>query len=382
MLAQFACTSLWFAGNAVMPDLIAEFNYPDGSVAHTTSFVQFGFIIGTLIFAIFSFADKISPSKVFFVSATLAALANFSSQYFAGSMPLLLTFRFVTGFFLAGIYPVGMKIAADYHEKGLGKALGFLVGALVVGTAFPHLLRSLTTALPWQQVITGTSIAAFSGGLIILLFVPDGPFRKSAAKPDFSTAYQVFNNKSFKVAAFGYFGHMWEVYTFWAFVPIILAQYSNIHGSSSINIPLWSFIIIGLGGVSSVLGGYLSSSWGSGKTAYYALALSGLCCLLSPLIFDFPEAIFLGILAVWGMAVIADSPQLSTLVAQSAPVENKGTALTIVNSVGFAITIVSIQTIQLLSVHIPTQFTYLLLVIGPIFGLAVMHKSVFSRSTN
>ena len=171
VLAQFACTSLWFAGNAVMPDLIAEFNYPAGSVAHTTSFVQFGFIIGTLIFAIFSFADKISPSKVFFVSAILAALANFSSQYVAGSMPLLLTFRFVTGFFLAGIYPVGMKIAADYHEKGLGKALGFLVGALVVGTAFPHLLRSLTNSLPWQQVIIGTSIAAFAGGLMILLLV-------------------------------------------------------------------------------------------------------------------------------------------------------------------------------------------------------------------
>ena len=376
VLAQFACTSLWFAGNAIVTDLMAEFNYAPGSMAHIISAVQFGFITGTLVFAIFNIADRHSPSKVFFVSACLATLSSLSILWLAASLPSLLLGRFATGFFLAGIYPVGMKIAADYHEKGLGKALGFLVGALVLGTAFPHLLKGLTASLPWQNVIMGTSLTAFLGGLIVILFVPDGPFLKSAAKADFSTAYQVFKNKSFRAAAFGYFGHMWEVYAFWAFVPVILAQYTGLHHITTLDVPWWSFIIIGIGGFSCVIGGYLSFSWGSGKIAYAALAVSGFCCLLSPLIFDMPASIFLAFMLFWGMAVIADSPQLSTLVAQSAATESKGTALTIVNSIGFAVTIISIQVLQLLSTVLPMRYIYMILVLGPIFGLISLHNSM------
>lgn len=348
-------------------------------MSYITSAVQLGFIIGTLIFAIFTVADRYSPSRVFFASACLAALASLSTQWLAASLPLLLTGRFITGFFLAGIYPVGMRIAADYHEKGLGKALGFLVGALALGTAFPHLLKGLTTTLPWQQVIMGTSLTAFLGGLIVVLFVPDGPFLKSAAKIDFSTAYRVFKQKPFRAAAFGYFGHMWEVYAFWAFTPVILAQYID-QQAVALNIPMWSFIIIGVGGLSCVIGGYLSSYLGSDKTAYMALAVSGCCCLLSPWIFNLPETMFLTFMVLWGMAAIADSPQFSTLVAQSAPTESKGTALTIVNSIGFATTIISIQALQLLSTMMSARYIYVALVLGPIFGLTAIHSSVFRKA--
>jgi MFS family permease len=376
--AQFAGTSLWFAGNAIVPDLIRQFNFPASATAHITSAVQFGFITGTLIFAIFTIADRFSPSKVFFMSALLAALANLATLWFAETLTMLLIWRFATGFFLAGIYPVGMKIAADYHEKGLGKALGYLVGALAVGTAFPHLLRGVTAGLNWQVVMAGTTFIALAGGLMILLLVPDGPFRKTAIHMDISAAYDVFRTKKFRAAAFGYFGHMWELYTFWAFIPVILAQYLLINPTIDLYIPWWSFIIIGAGGLSCVIGGYLALFIGSDKTAYAALLLSGICCLLSPLVFNLPVAVLLAFLVFWGMVVVADSPQFSTLVAQAAPAESKGTALTIVNSLGFAITIVSIQSLQWLSNFVSGQFLFLILAIGPLLGLVAMHKSTFS----
>ena len=250
----------------------------------------------------------------------------------------------MTGFFLAGIYPVGMKIAADYYEKGLGKSLGYLVGALVLGTAFPHLLKGFSGGLPWRLVLIITSTLATIGGGVMLLFIPDGPFRKASQGVDLSAFLKIFKNSKFRSAAFGYFGHMWELYTFWAFVPVMLTTYLAQNPTTVLNVSLWSFIIVGLGGLACVAGGYLSQIFGSKKIATAALLLSGICCLLSPLIFYTTSPIlFLSFLIFWGLVVIADSPLFSTLVAKNAPAENKGTALTIVNSIGFAITIVSIQ---------------------------------------
>ena len=148
VVSQFCCTSLWFSGNAIITDLADAFQLTDGALGNLTSAVQFGFIIGTLVFAILTIADRFSPSKVFFISAITAALCNLGNILDSNNLMSLLTFRFLTGFFLAGIYPVGMKIAADYFKKGLGKSLGFLVGALVLGTAFPHLLKDVTSELP------------------------------------------------------------------------------------------------------------------------------------------------------------------------------------------------------------------------------------------
>lgn len=375
VVAQFCCTSLWFAGNAVISDLAAIYKLNSGATGHLTSSVQFGFIVGTLIFAIFTIADRISPSRVFFFSALLGALLNLTLIFDMSHFAIPLALRFATGLFLAGIYPVGMKIASDYYKEGLGKSLGFLVGALVLGTAFPHLIKNFTGDLPWKVVIISTSVLASIGGLLIVLFVPDGPYRAKSKAPDFSAWITIFRVPAFRKAAFGYFGHMWELYTFWAFVPAILLSYNELHGIS-LNIPLWSFIIIGGGSLACAISGLLSAKYGTKALSTIFIASSGICCLLSPIMLIYATPILLiAFLVVWGLVVIADSPLFSTMVAHNAPAHQKATALTITNCIGFAITIVSIQTVNLLASYLPNQYLFLILSIGPIFGIYHLTRS-------
>lgn len=373
VVAQFLCTSLWFAGNAVLPDLIEQRQFNAGFLAHLTSAVQFGFISGTLLFALLSIADRISPSKVFALCALIAAL--FNTLVVANDLPPigLLLSRYLTGFFLAGIYPVGMKIASDYFQQGLGRSLGFLVGALVLGTSFPHLLKTLTTDLPWAYVIYGTSFLSILGGSALYFFVPDGPFRKSGQALKFTAFLDGFKHGDFRSAAFGYFGHMWELYSFWAYVPVILALYVARHSVQDFSVPLWSFLIIGSGSIACVMGGLLAQHYGAKQIATIALSLSGICCVLSPLfILVAPPVVFLGFLFFWGLVVIADSPLLSTLVAQLAPAESRGTSLTIVNCIGFSITIVSIQLVNVLSNATPPSYLYWVLAVGPAVGVCFL----------
>ena len=373
VLSQFLCTSLWFAGNAILPDIIVTLHLHPNFLAHLTSAVQVGFITGTLVFAVLAISDRFSPSLVFFVSSVIAAIFNLAITIEGIHSISLLSFRFLTGFFLAGIYPIGMKIASDYYQKGLGKSLGFLVGALVVGTAFPHLLKNITAELPWKYVIFSTSALSVLGGLTIFLFVPDGPYRKSGQKLKLTEFLMGFKNKKFRAAAFGYFGHMWELYAFWAFVPVMLATYKNHFPQSHLNIPLFSFLIIASGGVACVVSGLLSQKFAPEKIATLSLFLSCLCCLFSPLFLLNPsEAISLAFLFFWALVVIADSPLFSTLVAQNAPEESRGTSLTIVNCIGFTITIISIQFIGALSNPANAQYLYTLLAIGPIIGLVAL----------
>lgn len=375
VFSQFCCTTIWFAGNGVMDNLVSHFQLNESAIGHLTSAVQFGFIMGTLIFAAFSISDQYSPSKVFFFSAVAASVFNVSMIAPDHNIYSLTLLRFLSGFFLAGIYPVGMKIASDYYEKALGKSLGFLVGALVLGTAFPHLLKGLLGNFPWKWVILLTSALALLGGLLMLLWVPDGPGRKTALRLDFLASIRIFKNKSFRSAAFGYFGHMWELYTFWAFIPIILKTYSTLHPEQTIKIPLLSFTIIGVGGLSCIFGGYVAQCWNTKKTATLALSLSCACCLLSPFMYQTTFIPFIGFLLFWGMAVVADSPLFSTLVAQNTPSHLKGTALTFVNGIGFAITVISIQLFTFLSFHASSTSFYALLSLGPILGLFALIRT-------
>jgi MFS family permease len=358
-----------------MGDIARELQLNPDFVAHLTSAVQFGFIIGTLLFAFFSIADRFAPSSVFFISAVLAGLFNLGICLPAIQPSQVLLFRFFTGFFLAGIYPVGMKIAADYYQQGLGKSLGFLVGALVVGTAFPHLLRNFVQELPWKYVLYATTLLSFIGGLCIRLFVPDGPHRHKGSKVSFGAFVQGFRNPTFRSVAFGYFGHMWELYAFWAFVPVMLSTYKNHFPISTLNVPLASFGIIASGGISCVLAGYLSQLFGAKKVATLSLLLSCICCMVSPLfLLAASEISLLIFLTIWGLVVIADSPLFSTLVAQHAPSASKGAALTIVNCIGFSITIISIQSIHFLSEKIAAEYVYMMLAIGPVLGLMALVK--------
>jgi MFS family permease len=357
-----------------MGPLTGHFDLPSTSLGGLTSSVQFGFITGTLIFALLTLADRFPPSRVFFWSAGLGALANLGLIWEGNSYTTLLLLRFATGFFLAGIYPVGMKIASDYYEKGLGTSLGYLVGALVLGTAFPHLLGSATASIPWKQVIGITSAMAFMGGGS-MLFLADGPFRSPMQKLDLTAFFKVFRKREFRAPAFGYFGHMWELYAFWAFVPVMLGSYNFLHPEEKLSQSLWSFLIIGIGGPACVVGGYLSRNLGPRKVAAISLLSSGLCCLVLPWALQWETAFFFKLfMLIWGMVVIADSPLFSTLVAQNADPEKKGTALTIVTCIGFAITILSIEALAQGLRLTDSPWVYSILAAGPLLGLLAFRK--------
>jgi MFS family permease len=381
VLSQFAGTSLWFVGNAVLPELKESLHLSQYAVSQVTSAVMLGFTAGTLIFAFFSLADRFSPVKLFFFSSLLGALTNASVAWLAKDAASLFALRFLTGFFIAGIYPVGMKIAADWYEKGLGKALGFLLGALVLGTAFPHLLKNRDFALPWKLVLYFTSVFAFIGGVLMLLIVGDGPYRKKSGGFQWNAFKEIFSSKKWRQAAFGYFGHMWELYTYWGFVPLILGLYAE-ENHISLNIPLLSFLIIACGSISCISGGFLSMKIGSAKVATTALFISGVCCFISPFIYQLPLIFFLAILFVWGLSVIPDSPQFSTLVSQYSPEHLKGTALTVYNSIGFSISTVSLIVIDRVF-HSTGLFggknTFLLLGIGALAGLPSMIRLIRSK---
>jgi MFS family permease len=380
VVSQFFCTSLWFAGNSIIADIAKDRNLDHLFLGHLTSAIQFGFIIGTLIFAVFTISDRFSPSRVFFVSSMLAGLFNLGISMDDLGVNEILLCRFLTGFFLAGIYPVGMKIASDYYQAGLGKSLGFLVGALVLGTAFPHLLKTFISGFPWKYVLYTTTILSAIGGLCILLFVPNGPYRKSGQRIKLVAFMNGFKKKEFRAVSFGYFGHMWELYTFWAFVPIILTTYKQHYQAIHLNVPLLSFLIIASGSLACAMSGILSRYVGVKRLATLALLVSCLCCLVSPLfLLSKSLVLFIAFLFIWGLAVIADSPLFSTLVAQNAPEESRGSSLTIVNCIGFSITIVSIQLINWLSDKINMQFIYMLLAIGPILGLIALARKNHDR---
>ena len=369
ILSQFTGTSLWFAGNAILGDLQQQWSLGIHALGYMTSAVQLGFIAGTFCFAFFALADRLSPRIVFFICSLLGASSNLLIYLMAGGFVSLLVFRLITGFFLAGIYPVGMKIAAGWYRQGLGKALGFLVGALVVGTAFPHLLKGWGQSILWETVIICISAISFAGGLLMLVLVPDGPYLFKGTKFNINALAVIFQSKDLRSAAFGYFGHMWELYTMWAFVPFILMAYGARNPVINVNISFWAFWIIAGGSLGCILGGVISKRVGSASVAFIQLASSGICCLLSPWVFQSSLGLLLGFLIFWGIVVAGDSPQFSSLVALTAPKELVGSALTIVNCIGFSITIFSIQLTNYFIDFIPPDYIFLLLAVGPMIGL-------------
>lgn len=371
IFSQFAGTSLWFAGNAVIADLQQGWGLAEQSIGYVTSAVQFGFIAGTLVFAYLALADQYSPRWVFFWCSFIAAATNVSLLFVPEGLTPLLLLRFATGFFLAGIYPVGMKIAASWYQKDLGRALGYLVGALVLGTAFPHLIRGIGAEIPWQKVIIAVSALALCGGLLLLIFLRDGPNLPKGSKFNPKVFTLIFRSRQFRSSAFGYFGHMWELYTLWAFIPVFLIAYTMQSGQS-LNVSLWSFIVIAIGFIGCAGGGLVSEKFGSARVASVQLLVSGVCCVLSPLAFLADWPVFIIFMLVWGISVVGDSPQFSTLNAQNCPREYVGSALTIVNSIGFLVTIVSIQLTNSLLVLIGPQYIFWLLIPGPIVGVLFM----------
>lgn len=370
VICQFFGTALWFAGNAFLSDLLAANDIPSANVGLFTSVVQAGFILGTLSFALLAIADRFSPSKVFLICSLMGATFNALLIWEGNNLYTLLTIRFFTGFFLAGIYPVGMKIASDYFKSKLSLSLGWLVGALVLGTAFPYFLKSFNIGINYVWATSFISAIAALGGALIYTLVPNGPHRKLGGKLNIKIITSMFKSKSFLKAALGYFGHMWELYAFWVFVPVIIKIFAEAN-DSSLNNSLLSFIVIASGSFGCILAGYLTKKLATAKVAYGALLSSLTCALLLPFFFWLGSAAaFVTLLIIWGITVVADSPLFSTLVANNVSPEIKGSALTIVNCIGFSITIVSIQLLDYLLNYAQNSITvFWLLTFGPAVAL-------------
>lgn len=367
VICQFFGTSLWFSSNAVLAELAkAHHLNVDNLLANLTIATQLGFIVGSLLYALLNLADRYKANWVFSISVIIASLCNAGLVLSNLNFETIYTFRFLTGFFLAGVYPVGMKIAAFHFPTRVGKALGVLVGALVLGTAFPHLMYALQLDLPWFYVIITSSILAFSGGL--LMFFLDTPAQKTFNKVDIKVIPQLFKKEKFRQSAMGYFGHMWELYAFWAFVPVLILAYTKTH-QLSWNTSLINFIVIAIGAISCTVLGKWSIKKGALPLAKLSLIVSGICCLLVPFSLYMPLPVFMAYVLIWGFFVVSDSPLLSTLVNQHSIKAYNGTALTISTSIGFSITIVSMFVINQLLNYFPIQQVLLILGIGPLVGL-------------
>jgi MFS family permease len=367
IFSQFAGTSLWFAGNAILPSLAQTYALPPEALEAITSSVQLGFIVGTFLFAFTGISDRYAASRVFFIASSLGAFFNFSLILIGDSYGGILISRFLVGLSLAGVYPIGMKIAAEWFGNKLGYALGALVGALVMGTAFPHLLAHWGGEFDWTVVLTGISLLAFSGGALVWIFIGKGPHRKQAATFTWSDAGKIFLKINFRRAAFGYFGHMWELYTFWAFLPLLLSGYAQYH-KIELETSIWSFFIIASGALACAWGGYLSIKGSSKLVAVRFLGSSFWFCIGSPFIFHLPLPFFLGYLLLWGFVVAGDSPQFSSLNAKTAPPDRIGTALTLAVAIGFFITIPSIWLTGFISRWISPPAYLLVLAPGPLLG--------------
>ena len=367
VLAQFAGTSLWFAVNAVMPDLQRSFDWPPTAVGTLTSALQFGFILGTLVFALLAIADRFSAPKVFVLCALAGAGCTVGAWAMVAQLDALLAWRFATGFFLAGIYPVGMKIASQWYRQGLGAALGYLVGALVLGSASAHGLRALADALPWPTIMLGVAALAALGGLLILT-LGEPPQTQARATPLNILQWQalgtLWTDARVRSSVLGYFGHMWELYTVWVLMPLILA--TRLGG---VQLSWAAFLILGSGALGCAVGGHAARRWGSARVAGTLLGTSGLCCLLAPWLLQAGDAVFYAWLLVWGISVAGDSPQFSTLTARNAPPHAVGSVLTLSNSIGFGISIVSILLFVALTEWVPLCWLLTGLAIGPALGL-------------
>jgi DHA1 family inner membrane transport protein len=373
VLSQFAGTSLWFAVNAVMPDLEQAWQLPAGAVGTLTSAVQLGFVAGTLVFALLMLADRFRPQRVFLACALAGAALNALMLAAGGAFGLLVLLRFGVGFALAGVYPVGMKIAASWYRQRLGAVMGILIGALVLGTALPHGLRALAGAAPagaadglapWNLVIIGVSLLAAAGGVATAWLVPDSPEAPRGAPITPRALALIWSDRRLRASTFGYFGHMWELYAFYVLVPLIVA--GRLTGSAASAVAFWT---IAAGAAGCVAGGLLVRRFGSASVANFQLGTSAACCLAAPLLMAAPWPLFLVWLLVWGATVAGDSPQFSTLTAQNAPPGVVGSVLTFTNCIGFAISVVSIEVFVRAAQAWPLAYVLPALAAGPVLGL-------------
>ena len=361
----------WFSASAVIPQLRVQWDLSDSAAAWLTIAVQLGFVCGALVSSLLNLSDIIPPRHVILGGAVGAATVN-GLLLIAGSAAVGIPLRFATGFFLAGVYPPALKLMSTWFKRGRGIALGILVGALIVGNAMPHLVNGLG-GLDWRTVIYVTSALTLAGGLIAEFAVKDGPFPFPRATFDPSQAGRVFSNRGVRLASYGYFGHMWELFAMYAWFLMFFSEALAVRGAPVGPAAAYAtFAVIAIGGLGSWVGGILGDQWGRTKTTAAMMGVSGSCAVLIGLLFGSPAWLVLLVSLVWGFAIVADSAQFSTMVTELADQAYVGTALTLQLALGFALTVATIWLIPFLEDAFGWRWAFAFLALGPALGVVAM----------
>ncbi|MGO4385112.1 MFS transporter [Specibacter sp. RAF43] len=375
--------AVWFSATAVGATLQREWSIGTGTLVWLTASVQIGFVAGAVASTVLKLSDRFRPERLLAVCAIGAAAATGVLAVSVDSIGPAIALRFLTGVFLAGIYPVGMKLMASWAEpERRGKAFGVLIGALTVGSALPHLISGFGP-LPWRQVMGASAVLALVAAVVATAWIRVGPHTGSTSAPVVANySMTMFRERGPRLANIGYFGHMWELYALWTWLPMYLIMGQQGRGVMQVvETGLTVFITMGLGGVTgTMIGGWAADKWGRPQAAAVALAVSGACCLASPLMFGANGVAMIVFLFVWGAAVIADSGVFSTALSESANRRYLGTALTTQTAIGFLLTVISIQFVPLFAGAVGWQYAFLLLLPGPVIGVLAMKKLASIKS--
>ncbi|HEY3055054.1 MAG TPA: MFS transporter [Thermoanaerobaculia bacterium] len=370
-IAVLLAMGLWFGVSAVAPQIAKEWRLDSATTAWLTLSVQLGFVTGTLLSATLNLPDVIRARHLLTICALLGAIANALFAAFVHTVTAAMVLRFLTGAFLAGVYPPGMKLIATWFREDRGFALGTIVGALTLGKASPYLVNAFGSA-NWRINVGFASVLAILGTIIVALFVREGPFALPNQPFDFSQVTQVFSNRGVRLANFGYFGHMWELYAMWTWAPVMIRASLGASGDSPVLAEAASFLVIGSGAVGCVAAGRMADRIGRTIIASAAMAISGACCIAVGFLFGHSAIALLVVAAIWGATVVADSAQFSACVTELADARYIGTALTMQTCIGFLITTISIRMMPTLVARIGWSYAFAALAIGPFLGIAAM----------